>query len=388
MQIGIIGSGAMGSGIAQLAATASHNTLIFDNNPSALHRSAEKTSKGLEIQVQKGKMTKAEAERILGNILYISNMAALSNCDMLIEAIVEDIDVKRQLFRELEMMVSDNCIMGTNTSSLSITSIAAACKNASRVIGIHFFNPAILMPLVEIIPGIQTNLETIEKSIATISSWGKTIVKAKDTPGFIVNRVARPYYGEAIKIFEEGLADVATIDWVLKEKGGFKMGPFELTDFIGHDVNYAVTESVWSAMYFDPRFRPSISQKRLVEADFLGRKSGKGFYDYADGATKPDPVKDDDLATEIFERILAMLINEAADVLYMNIASAEDLEKAMTKGVNYPKGILEWANEFGIEKTVNILDGLYNKYHDMRYRVCPLLRDMNTNKRHFLLDFF
>lgn len=383
MQIGIIGSGAMGSGIAQVAASASHPTLIFDNNPAALHRSAEKTAAGLEAQVQKGKLSKEEAERILGNITYVSNLSACSNCELIIEAIVEDLEVKKQVFRELEMIVSDTCIIATNTSSLSVTSIAAACKNANRVIGIHFFNPAVIMPLVEIIPAIQTGEGTLKKSCEIIASWGKTIVKAKDTPGFIVNRVARPFYGEAFKIMEEGLADMATIDWALKEKGGFKMGPFELTDFIGHDVNYAVTESVWSAFYFDPRFRPSISQKRLVEADFLGRKSGKGFYDYAEGNIEPEPNKDENLATEIFERVLAMLINEAADAIYMNITSPKDLETAMTKGVNYPKGLLACANEFGIEKTVSILDGLYIKYHDMRYRVCPLLREMILTKRFF-----
>ncbi len=383
MQIGIIGSGAMGSGIAQLAATASHPTLIFDNNPDALHRSAEKTAHGLETLVQKGKITKEEAQRISGNLTYVSNLSLFSNCGLVIEAIIEDLDVKKTVFRELELVVSDKCIIATNTSSLSVTSIAAACHKANRVIGIHFFNPAIIMPLVEIIPAIQTNEETIQKSCDIIASWGKIIVKAKDTPGFIVNRVARPYYGEAFKMMEEGLADMATIDWALKEKGGFKMGPFELTDFIGHDVNYAVTESVWSAFYYDPRFRPSVSQKRLVEANFLGRKSGKGFYDYAEGIVKPEHTKDENLATEIFERTLAMLINEAADAIYMNITSPKDLETAMTKGVNYPKGLLAWANEFGIDRAVSIMDNLFNKYHDTRYRVCPLLREMVEFKRNF-----
>jgi 3-hydroxybutyryl-CoA dehydrogenase len=383
MQIGIIGSGAMGSGIAQVAATASHTTLIFDSNPAALHRSAEKTANGLETLVQKGKISKEEAQRISSNITYVSNLSAFIGCELIIEAIVEDLEVKKQVFRELEMIVSETCIIATNTSSLSVTSIAAACKNANRVIGIHFFNPAIIMPLVEIIPAIQTNKETLKKSCEIIASWGKTIVKAEDTPGFIVNRVARPFYGEAFKMMEEGLADMATIDWALKEKGGFKMGPFELTDFIGHDVNYAVTESVWSSFYFDPRFRPSISQKRLVEANFLGRKSGNGFYDYTEGSTKPEPNKDETLATEIFERVLVMLINEAADAIYMNITSPKDLETSMTKGVNYPKGLLAWANEFGIEKTVSILDGLFNKYHDMRYRVCPLLREMSEKEIKF-----
>lgn len=376
MQIGIIGCGAMGSGIAQLAATASHNTLIFDNNPGALHISAEKTAKGLESQISKGKITKEEGERILSNITYVSNLASFSNCDLVIEAIVEDLDIKKQVFRELEMVVSDTCIMATNTSSLSITSIAAACRNASRVIGIHFFNPAVIMPLVEIIPAAQTQSNVVTAACNLIAGWGKTIVTAKDTPGFIVNRVARPFYGESFKIYEEGLADMATIDHVLKTKGGFRMGPFELTDFIGHDVNYAVTESVWTAFYFDARFKPALCQKRLVEAGFLGRKTGRGFYDYTIEPKPSESNVSETVSTMIFERVLAMLINEAADAVYMQICSAADLETAMTKGVNYPKGLLSWANEFGIAKTVSILDGIFNRYHDSRYRCCPLLRDL------------
>lgn len=376
MQIGIIGSGAMGSGIAQLAAIASHDTLVFDNNQEALRRSAEKMAEGLQGQIAKGKMSEEEAKRILKNITYVGNLSTFSKCELVIEAIVEDLEIKRTVFRELEMIVSSSCILATNTSSLSITSIASACQYGNRVIGIHFFNPAVIMPLVEIIPGLQTEEITVEKSCQTIASWGKTIVKAKDTPGFIVNRVARPYYGEAFKIYEEGLANPATIDWALKEFGRFKMGPFELTDFIGHDVNYAVTESVWQAFYFDPRFRPNLCQKRLVEAGHLGRKTGKGFFDYANQTERPLAVENENLGRQIFERVLVMLINEAADAIYMNICSESDLESAMTKGVNYPKGLLSWANDFGIEKTVSLLDGLFDKYHDMRYRACPLLREI------------
>jgi 3-hydroxybutyryl-CoA dehydrogenase len=197
---------------------------------------------------------------------------------------------------------------------------------------------------------------------------------AKDTPGFIVNRVARPFYGEALRIYEEGLADFATIDWAMKELGGFRMGPFELMDFIGNDVNYTVTETVFREFYYDPRYKPSFTQKRFMEAGYLGRKSGRGFYDYVETAEKPSPNMDKDLGQKILDRILVMLINEAADALYLNIATAKDIDLAMTKGVNYPKGLLAWANEKGIGWCVEKMDELYDKYREDRYRCSPLLR--------------
>ena len=204
---------------------------------------------------------------------------------------------------------------------------------------------------------------------------------AKDTPGFIVNRVARPFYSEALRIYEEGFADFATIDFAMKTIGGFKMGPFELMDFIGNDVNYAVTESVFTSFYFDPKYKPSFTQKRLVEAGFLGRKSGRGFYNYA--ADMPKPTEDLTLAKSIFERVIVMLINEAADALFLKVASANDIDNAMTKGVNYPKGLLAWANELGIKWCVEKLDNLYNEYHEDRYRCSPLLRRMNKENKNF-----
>jgi 3-hydroxybutyryl-CoA dehydrogenase len=237
--------------------------------------------------------------------------------------------------------------------------------------------------LVEIIPAIQTNAEITKNTRNLVDSWKKVTVLAKDTPGFIVNRVARPFYGEAIRIYEEGVADFATIDWAVKKLGGFKMGPFELMDFIGNDVNYTVTETVFKEFYYDPRYKPSFTQKRLSEAKMLGRKTGKGYYDYSEGVTNPLPKEDEALAKLIFERILVMLINEAADAFFLNIASRDDIDMAVTKGVNYPKGLLKWADEIGIQHCVNTLDALYNEYHEDRYRTSPLLRKLAKNNQTF-----
>ena len=310
-------------------------------------------------------------------------MEALSESGIIIEAIIENLDVKKGVFSSIESMVSKDCILASNTSSLSITSIASACEQSNRVIGIHFFNPAPLMPLVEIIPAIQTADEITDEARKMIDSWKKVTVLAKDTPGFIVNRVARPFYGEAIRILEEGIADEATIDWAMKEIGGFRMGPFELTDYIGHDVNYVVTETVFKAFFFDPRYKPSFTQKRLVEAGRLGKKSGQGFYDYNPGAVNPKPNTDATLGTEIANRITAMLINEAIDALFLNIASAKDIDLAMTKGVNYPKGLLAWADEKGLDVVLNELEELYKNYCEDRYRPSPLLRKMVNEQKTF-----
>lgn len=382
-QVGIIGGGAMGSGIAQIAATAGCKVILFDTKPEALELSKEKLTKIMVRLVEKEKLNLTEANAIKSNITYTDNLKAIAKSDLIIEAIVENLDIKKTVFSAIEKIVSRECIIASNTSSLSITSIAAACKNPERVIGIHFFNPAPLMPLVEIIPALQTTEQVAKDARLLIDSWGKITVLAKDTPGFIVNRVARPFYGEAIRIFEEGIADVATVDWAMKELGEFRMGPFELTDYIGHDVNFVVTETVFKAFYYDPRFKPSFSQKRLVEAGRLGRKSGHGFYDYSENALKPEPRKDLVLGKQIVTRILAMLINEAADALFLNIASAKDLDLAMTKGVNYPKGLLAWADEIGLDVVLKQLEELYTNYCEDRYRPSPLLRKMVREQKTF-----
>ena len=381
--IGVIGSGAMGSGIAQVAATASHSVIVYDNNQNSLVKAENNLKTSLHKLVEKQKISQDKESEILSNIRFISSLSELSNCDLVIEAIVENLLVKKNVFSEIEKLVKDTCVLATNTSSLSVTSIGAACTNPNRVIGIHFFNPATLMPLVEIIPGVATSLNITTACKNLIDSWGKVTVIAKDTPGFIVNRVARPFYSEALRIYEEGIANMATIDWAMKEVAGFKMGPFELMDLIGHDVNYIVTETVWTQFYFDPKFKPSISQKRLLEAGFLGKKTGRGFYDYTENSIKEDPTKNADIAKTIVKRILFMLINEAADTLYLNIASKEDIDLAVTKGVNYPKGLLKWADELGIDLIVKELTALKDFYEEDRYRISPLLKQHFIMKKNF-----
>ncbi len=390
--VGIIGSGTMGSGIAQVAATSGCQVKLYDTNKAALEKAEMNLNKILNRLVEKGRIDGQEKLRIQGNITYVDHLKDLSDSDLTIEAIIESLEVKQKVFSELETYVSNNCIIASNTSSLSVASIAASLNQPERCIGIHFFNPAPLMKLVEVIPAIQTSKDVIDTSVKVISNWKKTVAVAKDTPGFIVNRVARPFYGEALRIYEEGIADFATIDWSLKTLGGFRMGPFELMDFIGNDVNYTVTETVFTAFYFDPRYKPSFTQKRLSEAGYLGRKTGKGYYEYDESGQRvvpndfvvPSEAKEShQLAEKIFNRVLVMLINEAADALFLNIASAEDIDNAMTKGVNYPKGLLAWADEKGIDWCVKTLDKLYNEYHEDRYRCSPLLRKMNKEGQTF-----
>lgn len=385
MKIGIIGAGTMGSGIAQVAATAGEKVTIYDAKEHALEKSEEDLERILSRLVEKERLTLQEKERIQDNIRYVNTLKGIKNSDMVIEAIIEDLDIKQNVFSTVEKFVSEDCILASNTSSLSIASIASSLVRPEKCIGIHFFNPAPLMKLVEVIPAVQTSKEALDQSVETIKNWQKTVAVAKDTPGFIVNRVARPFYGEALRIYEEGIADFATIDWAMKELGGFRMGPFELMDFIGNDVNYAVTESVFEAFYFDPRYKPSFTQKRYMEAGYLGRKSGKGYYNYAEDAVLPEPKKDQDLGKKIFDRILAMLINEAADALFWNIASGKDIDNAMKQGVNYPKGLLAWANEIGIAECVDKIDALYHTYREDRYRCSPLLRQLAEKKEEFIL---
>ncbi|HTO39285.1 MAG TPA: 3-hydroxyacyl-CoA dehydrogenase NAD-binding domain-containing protein [Brumimicrobium sp.] len=383
IKVGVLGAGTMGSGIAQVAAQSGHRVVLVDVNAEVLAGAQTKMRKIFERLVEKGKWEENYANDVFGRIKFSANINDFEGSGLIIEAIIEKIEVKHIVFKQLEEIVGEDCILASNTSSLSIAGIGSVLKDPSRIVGIHFFNPAPLMPLVEIIPAVQTSEATKLKAKEIIDSWDKVSVLVKDTPGFIVNRVARPFYGEALRIYEEGLADFATIDWAMTEFGKFRMGPFTLMDYIGNDVNYAVTEIVFEAFYYDQRFLPSFTQRRHAEAGYLGRKSGRGYYNYAEGTVMPEPNKDEVLGKMIFNRILVMLINLAADAVFLNVASKEDIDLAMTNGVNYPKGLLKWADEIGIQNVVDQLNVLFEEYGEDRYRPCPLLKRMAKNQENF-----
>ncbi len=374
--VGVIGAGTMGIGIAQVAVQNGKKVVVVEVNEEVLNKSKAGLFKTFDKLLEKQKITIKDISNYKNNLLFTTDYNELKDADLVIEAIIESLSVKHAVFQSVESVVRPNCILASNTSSLSIASISAVLLRPDRFLGIHFFNPAPLMALVEVIPGVQTDVKVTELIKNEILSWNKKAVVVKDTPGFIVNRVARPFYGEALRIYEEGIADFATIDWAMTHFGGFRMGPFILMDYIGNDINYTVTESVFEAFYYDPRFKPSFTQKRHKEAGLLGRKSGKGFYDYSEGVDAPVPNKDEALGQAIFNRILAMLINEAFDAQFMSVASREDIDIAMKFGVNYPKGLLEWADEIGLEQVLVTLQNLFEEYGEDRYRPNPLLKRM------------
>lgn len=485
MAIAVIGAGAMGAGIAQVAAVGGHEVRLHDARDGTAQAAVEKILATLEKLAAKQRVTPEQVQQARSNLRAIASLDECEGCGLVIEAIVEDRVAKQELFRGLEQIAGGDAIFASNTSSISITAIGAALRNPARLAGMHFFNPAPVMPLVEIISGTATSREVADALYAVAKQWGKSPVHARSTPGFIVNRIARPFYAEALRLLNEGAADCATVDAVLREAGGFRMGPFELMDLIGNDVNYSVTRSVFDALYGDPRFTPSLRQKELVDAGFLGRKSGRGFFDYREGATPPAastvsaqplpanvriygddslPVilaeklgvkcanaQDDgriadgddfvlyrtdgrtatlrasrngiantvlvDLALDygkaarlaisvadqagghaakgaagllqaagfavsqmddapgmIVLRTVATLANEAADAVNQGVCTASDADLAMRKGVNYPRGPLEWADALGLSHVVALLENLVQAYGEDRYRVSPLLR--------------
>ena len=379
-KVGIVGAGAMGTGIAQVVAAAGYYVLLGDAMAGAVRNAQATIRASLDRLVEKGRIDAQKRGLILSRIDFYEeplgvDVAPYRDCALVIEAIHEDLGAKQALFGALSAAVSPTAVLATNTSSLSVASIASGCVPPERVIGLHFFNPATVLPLVEVVPWLGTDPAITTSMRSLVTSWNKSPVVAADTPGFIVNRVARPFYGEALRLLDEGIAGCATIDWAMKELGGFRMGPFELMDFIGNDVNYTVTRTMYESRYWEPRSKPSLSPKRLVDAGFLGRKSGRGFYSH-DGGPAPEPDRDAAVGKRVFERILAMLINEAADAVFYRVGTAADIDLAMQKGVNYPKGLLAWSDALGTSWAFDRLTALQAEYGEDRYRPSPLLRRM------------
>lgn len=491
--VAVVGAGAMGAGIAQVAAQAGHPVLLVDARAGAAEEAIAKTASALTDLARKGKVAATEAHTVPAR-MRAGSLSKLGDCGLVVEAIVEDLEAKRALLRELERIVAESCILATNTSSLSITAMAAGLWRPERVVGMHFFNPATRMKLVEVVSGLETSQAVAHTVFDTAEAWGKKAAYAKSTPGFIVNRIARPFYGEAWRAYSERAADPATIDAVVRDCGGFPMGPFELMDLIGHDVNFAVTQSVFDATFGERRYAPSLAQLELVRAGRLGRKTGQGIYDYRQQQSKPTPAVEagaepagrviavgslgiatpiitrleragvdvvrvqgpreaqtpssgwlevgaarlamtdgrpatrraaeegvehlvlfdlaldyattprlglaradqcgmaafrtvcatlgragfacsplDDVAGLVVLRLIAMLVNEAADAVAYGICSADAIDVAMRYGVNYPRGPMEWSEQVGLHMFARALANLREHYGEERYRTSALI---------------
>ena len=386
--LGVVGAGTMGAGIAQVAAEAGLETLLFDPVDGATERARERVAGFLGRKVEKGQSSADDAAAAVDRLRPIAGLADLADADVVVEAVPEELDLKRSLFRDLDRLVGDDAILATNTSSLSIARIAAATERPARVIGMHFFNPVPLMALVEVIPGPMTAPEMIDAVALLARRLGKTPVVAADTPGFIVNRVQRALYLEAFRIHEEGLADLAAIDQAMRQIG-FRLGPFELADVVGTDVNLAAGTAIFEGFYGDPRYRPAQVQRRVVDAGRLGRKTGAGYYDYdadgARGAPWPALVRRPDGAprlpslepAQIEARILAAIVNEAASAVADGVASPDAIDTAMRLASNWPDGPLAWGERIGLVPVVHTLDALHLAVPDGRYRVTPMLRALS-----------
>jgi len=381
--VAVIGAGAMGSGIAQVAATAGHPVALVDAVTGAVEEAVARIIASLQRQEAKGRISSAQLEEIVERITPVESVAGLPPCGLVVEAVREDLETKRALFTRVAASQPADAVLATNTSSLDITAIAAGIPGPGRVIGLHFFNPPAAMRLVEVIGGAESAAEVLDAATELMRAWGKAPVRCTSTPGFIVNRVARPFYGEAQRMLMDGVADAATLDAAVRS-AGFRMGPLELTDFIGQDVNLAVGTSVWEQTGRDPRYEPTALQQQLVAAGHLGRKSGRGVYRYGADGTALDAVPDEARVAELLAgpvetnplaRTLAMLVNEAVDLVRRGEATAEDVDTAMTLGTNYPRGPIAWGRDIGYAVVAEQLAALDRAFPGGRYRPSPALAE-------------
>ena len=381
--VAVIGAGAMGSGIAQVAATAGHPVALVDAVTGAVEEAVARIIASLQRQEAKGRISSAQLEEIVERITPVESVAGLPPCGLVVEAVREDLETKRALFTRVAASQPADAVLATNTSSLDITAIAAGIPGPGRVIGLHFFNPPAAMRLVEVIGGAESAAEVLDAATELMRAWGKAPVRCTSTPGFIVNRVARPFYGEAQRMLMDGVADAATLDAAVRS-AGFRMGPLELTDFIGQDVNLAVGTSVWEQTGRDPRYEPTVLQQQLVASGHLGRKSGQGVYRYGPDGTALDAVPDEARVAELLAgpvetnplaRTLAMLVNEAVDLVRRGEATAEDVDTAMTLGTNYPRGPIAWGRDIGYAVVAEQLAALDRAFPGGRYRPSPALAE-------------
>ena len=382
--VGVLGAGTMGAGIAQVAVEAGLGVLLHDPVDGATGRARERIGGFLQRKVERGEIDATDATNAVERVRPVDSLESLGAAELVIEAIPEDLELKRDAFRRLDAAAPESSILATNTSSLSIGAIAAAAHHPQRVVGMHFFNPVPLMALVEVIAGPMSDPSCTDAVALLARRLGKTPVVAADTPGFIVNRVARPYYLEAFRIVGEGAAGIEGVDDAMRGIG-FRMGPFELIDAIGADVNFAVSRSVFDAFFGDPRYRPHPLQRTLVEAGRLGRKTNGGCYDYGADGTRGAPWPG--LArrahaphqpqlepAQIEARILATVVNEAASAVGDGVATPEAVDTAMRLGTNWPDGPLAWGERIGLAPVIHTLDALHAAVPDGRYRAVPLLR--------------
>jgi 3-hydroxybutyryl-CoA dehydrogenase len=365
--VGVVGAGTMGAGIAQVAAQAGHRVLVYDAREGAATAAVDGIADRLARLVERGRLPGSQADQATRRLCPVGSIDGFADCILVVEAIVEDLAEKQRLFAELERVCAAEAVLATNTSTISIDAIGEALQHGQRVCGMHFFNPAPVMRLVEVPAADATDPQVAQTIAATATEWGKTPVHCASTPGFIVNRVARPFYGEAQRILEEGVADCAAIDAAMRAEG-FRMGPFELADLIGNDVNLAATVSVWEQTGRDPRYQPTRSQRQLVEQGRLGRKTGRGWYDQLDPPVV-EPVADE----RVSGRILAMLVNEAAALVDRGEAAPADVDTAMRLGTNYPKGPLEWGDQLGAGRVAELLTDLARRDPSGRYRLSERL---------------